>query len=167
MQASSYSRCAHGLHALLMSDFKLRAISLCFNSGTGGVEGLLLYLMVDKGAAVPLYHWRAPPPERLSFPSFPLLRQVHGAANRRAKCFSQMSSTFGCACLVCFYGIKERSHEKRPGRPSLTRRLGAAREQQRPHNSACSRGWSLGARPGQRTALLSINLWNLWNHTYV
>lgn len=108
---ASYSRCAHRLHALLMSAFKLCAISLSFNSGTGGVEGLLLYLMADKGAAVPLYHWRAPC--QSAFTSlFPLPRQVHGAENMRAKCFSQTSSTFGCACLVCFYGIKERSHER-------------------------------------------------------
>lgn len=43
---------------------------------------------------------------------------------------------------------------KRPGRPSLTQRLGAAREQQRPHNSACSRGWPQCAVETEKSSAL-------------
>lgn len=70
------------------------------------VEGLVLYLMVDKG---PWFHFDIDMLSvRASISLFPLQSQVHGAPNMRAKCYSQMSSTFGCACLVCFYGIKKK-----------------------------------------------------------
>lgn len=153
---ASRSRCAY---TRLSGDFMLGHIILSFTGGTWSRFDFIPHGRYrSRGSTASLS-------ARASIPLFPLQGQVHGARNMRAKCFSLMLSTFGCACLVCFYGMKKKKKSwKRPGRPSLTRRLGAAREQQRPHNSACSRGWSQCAVGTEESSVLHKSPGSLESH---
>lgn len=148
---ASRSRCAY---TRLSSDFMFGHIILSFTCGAGSrFDFISNGRYRNRGSTLSLS-------ARASISLFSLQCQVHGARNMRAKCFSLMLSTFGCACLVCFYGIKKRNHERGqvvhhwPGGSGL-------QESSRGLITQPAAGAGLSARSGQRKALYSINLRDL------